>query len=225
MMYADMRVTGEEVDGVPVLEVNIGEHPGDQGDQGTDQSPPQEVEAPPEEEQMCRYCMIPEAGGSLVAPCECRGSLERCHMECLQRWYQQKRSMTCELCRQPYHEVIRAELVEEAARRDREALQRQQEEAARREQEEHRRQLEGRTRGVRRPRSLEDDDEEPSPQRRRLDEGRRFIIEDDEDDEGPEGSGWTTGDDDPVLDPTFDPSNGVEDTSRRQTWRGSRYEP
>ena len=204
MMYADMRVTGQEMDGVPVLEVNIGEHPGDQGDQGTDQSPPQEVEAPPEEEQMCRYCMIPEAGGSLVAPCECRGSLERCHMECLQRWYQQKRSMTCELCRQPYHEVIRAELVEEAARRDREALQRQQEEAARREQEEHRRQLEGRTRGVRRPRSLEDDDEEPSPQRRRLNEDRRFIIEDDEEEEIDDG----------VFSEDFDVGEGRDPTYR-----------
>ena len=127
MMYADMRMTGQEVDGVPVLEGDIGQHPGDRGDQEAERDPPPEEEGPREEEQICRYCMIPEAAGDLVTPCECRGTLRWCHVECLQRWYQQRRSTVCELCRQPYSAMLRAGLIEEATRRDQEALRRQQE--------------------------------------------------------------------------------------------------
>ena len=211
MMFADIRVTGQEMDGVPILEVDIGQHPEDQADQEARQDPPQRVDAPQEEDQVCRYCMVPEAGMDLIAPCECRGSLERCHVECLQKWYQQKRSLTCELCRQPYHMFVRAELVEEATRRDQEALRRQQEEDQQ-EQEDQEDWLEeeDQPRGVRRPRELmESDEEEPPARRRRTDEQHpTIVIEGEGDDEEEEIDNGIFGEDFDVgeeRDPTYRP--------------------
>ncbi|XP_034247613.1 uncharacterized protein LOC117649203 [Thrips palmi] len=47
---------------------------------------------------------VPGAGGagSLVSPCECRGTVARVHMTCLERWLAESDSSCCELCGHQY---------------------------------------------------------------------------------------------------------------------------
>lgn len=64
----------------------------------------------------CRICLQcgPDADGQLIAPCDCKGSVEYVHVGCLQHWMrartassESKRAYTyklqsCELCKAPY---------------------------------------------------------------------------------------------------------------------------
>jgi hypothetical protein len=77
------------------------------------------------EEAFCRLCWGPEepqehgkksgeaggdAGGTLIAPCKCSGSLAHIHRRCLAHWTRTRKEQgagwlanTCELCRSPYN--------------------------------------------------------------------------------------------------------------------------
>ncbi|XP_069686182.1 E3 ubiquitin-protein ligase MARCHF2-like [Periplaneta americana] len=51
---------------------------------------------------ICRICLsgawtVPSVG-PLLAPCDCRGSVEMVHIECLERWLTESGTDTCELC-------------------------------------------------------------------------------------------------------------------------------
>mmetsp|Transcript_105234 Transcript_105234/g.328089 ORF Transcript_105234/g.328089 Transcript_105234/m.328089 type:complete len:415 (-) Transcript_105234:104-1348(-) len=64
----------------------------------------------------CRICLQcgPDAEGQLIAPCDCKGSVEFVHVGCLQHWMRARtaasegkrayifRLQTCELCKAPY---------------------------------------------------------------------------------------------------------------------------
>ena len=57
---------------------------------------------------VCRFCLeasSPEKG-DLVAPCQCKGSMEFVHLQCLHKWQRQARSNAkrniCEVCKTPY---------------------------------------------------------------------------------------------------------------------------
>ena len=63
----------------------------------------------------CRICGDSAAGGRpLIAPCDCAGTSERVHPECLRRWIElrprqsaaaaadDEGALRCEVCRQPY---------------------------------------------------------------------------------------------------------------------------
>ncbi|KAJ1269790.1 hypothetical protein BS78_06G004300 [Paspalum vaginatum] len=56
----------------------------------------------PEEEAVCRICMVELAEGSdttLKLACACRGELALAHTDCALRWFGIKGSRTCEVCR------------------------------------------------------------------------------------------------------------------------------
>lgn len=108
--------------------------------------------------------MVPKDPKDLIPPCACRGTLHWCHWRCLHRWYREKRSLLCELCRQPYDVLIRVELVEGASQEQ--------------EDWEDPTEEESQPRGVRRPQELEESNEQLHPV---------IIIDDEDNDEGEEG--------------------------------------
>lgn len=46
----------------------------------------------------CRICYEGAAGGPLLQPCGCHGTLGHVHLECLTKWCQERRSTRCEIC-------------------------------------------------------------------------------------------------------------------------------
>ncbi|KAL5544487.1 hypothetical protein UlMin_008271 [Ulmus minor] len=50
----------------------------------------------------CRICQEEDSINNLEVPCACRGSLKFAHRKCVQRWCNEKRDITCEICNQPY---------------------------------------------------------------------------------------------------------------------------
>ncbi|GMH31163.1 hypothetical protein Nepgr_033006 [Nepenthes gracilis] len=50
----------------------------------------------------CRICQEEDAIKNLEIPCACSGSLKYAHRKCVQRWCNEKRDITCEICHQPY---------------------------------------------------------------------------------------------------------------------------
>uniref|UniRef100_A0A0C9QPC6 TSA: Wollemia nobilis Ref_Wollemi_Transcript_14989_1646 transcribed RNA sequence n=1 Tax=Wollemia nobilis TaxID=56998 RepID=A0A0C9QPC6_9CONI len=50
----------------------------------------------------CRICQEEDEEDSMEAPCACSGSLKFAHRKCVQRWCNEKCSITCEICHQPY---------------------------------------------------------------------------------------------------------------------------
>ena len=68
-----------------------------------------------EEEEFCRFCLMgPKA--DLVSPCECKGSSQYVHLQCLRQWqksviltqsthpkYQTKIDEYCNICRKVWH--------------------------------------------------------------------------------------------------------------------------
>lgn len=59
--------------------------------------------APAEKTGVCRICHEEELlrdgdSAALLAPCACAGSMRYAHRECVQRWIDEKRDGTCEVC-------------------------------------------------------------------------------------------------------------------------------
>ena len=68
------------------------------------QAQPYTAESSSDGERVCRNCH--EAGGDLIKPCQCSGSIEWVHRDCLNTWRSvspNRRSFThCDICGQPY---------------------------------------------------------------------------------------------------------------------------
>jgi E3 ubiquitin-protein ligase MARCH5 len=59
----------------------------------------------------CRICLIGEENErdkSLVQPCGCRGSCSWTHLHCLERWVEESKNRTCEICKTDFN----AELIQ-----------------------------------------------------------------------------------------------------------------
>ncbi|CAB4275029.1 unnamed protein product [Prunus armeniaca] len=50
----------------------------------------------------CRICQEEDFMDKLEAPCLCNGTLKFAHRNCIQRWINERLSMICEICKQPY---------------------------------------------------------------------------------------------------------------------------
>ncbi|CAM8936438.1 unnamed protein product [Rhodiola kirilowii] len=50
----------------------------------------------------CRICQEEDRVRNLESPCACSGSLKYAHRQCVQRWCDEKRDTTCEICHQQY---------------------------------------------------------------------------------------------------------------------------
>lgn len=61
----------------------------------------------PSDEMSCRICR--EAGGVLVTPCKCRGSIGLVHLNCLETWLAKDRRSSCELCGWQFEMMVQEE--------------------------------------------------------------------------------------------------------------------
>ncbi len=47
---------------------------------------------------MCRICLEEDSQDNLDKPCGCTGTLAYAHSSCIQRWINERGSLTCEIC-------------------------------------------------------------------------------------------------------------------------------
>ena len=54
----------------------------------------------------CRICLENE-GDLLISVCDCSGSIQSVHLDCVQRWIEISNATTCEICQATYnHELL-----------------------------------------------------------------------------------------------------------------------
>ena len=223
-MFANVRIRGQNGEGILILELDLGRDPGELGNQdGLEREegvlePLANEDEPPVDERDCRYCMVPEDFEDLISPCGCRGSLRWCHHRCLKRWALMKKHLSCELCGQPHEEAMRVELLDEGVQEKEDELE-----------EPPNQMSEARFNEARRPRSSKDDPEdEPPPRQRRLEDNQVVILTDEEDDtddgdeeeeEYEEGVYDEDNDVGEEEDPTYSPGRRVA-----PVWNGEHWE-
>ncbi|KAM3719384.1 E3 ubiquitin-protein ligase [Dirofilaria immitis] len=50
----------------------------------------------------CRICLEEDNESDLISPCECRGSLQFVHTQCLQHWFDVMHERRCQICKTQY---------------------------------------------------------------------------------------------------------------------------
>lgn len=53
--------------------------------------------------QTCRICLATDFTENLISPCNCIGSIQFVHRDCLQDWLQISKNVQCEICKLDYN--------------------------------------------------------------------------------------------------------------------------
>ena len=99
-VFANMRIRGQNEEGIPILELDLGRDLGELGDQSEFKErqnilePTENKDRPSVDEWDCRYCMVPKDFEDLISPCRCRGTLWWCYHRCLKRWALMKKRLS-----------------------------------------------------------------------------------------------------------------------------------